>query len=133
MKKKDNYPQTRVKNPEPSQDDEDWIIWAAWADRITFEEIYEKTGLTEAEVIQKMRSTLKKSSFRRWRKRVHQKVSIKHRTRFRKQRQEEQNWSLNQHLLQAESEHIQNDRFREMVFQPQTLQPTSRPTPSKAP
>ena len=24
-------------------DDPDWIIWAAWADRITFEEIEKKT------------------------------------------------------------------------------------------
>ena len=98
MKKKSNYPQTRIKNPEPAQDAEDWIIWAAWADRITFEEIYERTGLTEAQVIQKMRSTLKPQSFKRWRKRVHQKVSIKHRAKFKHGRQQEQNWSLEQHL-----------------------------------
>ena len=116
MKKKGNYPQTRIKNPEPNENDEDWVIWAAWADRITFEEIYERTGLTEAEVIQKMRSTLKRSSFRLWRKRVHQKVSIKHRTRFKKQRQDEKNWSLDRHLLRVDSEHIQDDGFRASIF-----------------
>ena len=51
MKKKGHTPITRVKNPEPHISDPDWIIWAAWADRITFEEIEEKTGKTEAEVI----------------------------------------------------------------------------------
>ena len=45
MKKKSSFPQTKVKNPEPKKKDENWIIWAAWADRITFEEIKEKTGL----------------------------------------------------------------------------------------
>ena len=36
MKKKGHRPITKVKNPEPKMDDPDWIIWAAWADRITF-------------------------------------------------------------------------------------------------
>ena len=81
MKKKGNVPVTRVKNPEPNIDDPDWIIWAAWADRITFEEIEKKTGKTESEVIKIMRRSLKPSSFRLWRKRVNQK-SIKHRKKF---------------------------------------------------
>ena len=51
MKKKSLLPQTKVKNPEPSKKDENWVIWAAWADRITFEEIKEKTGKTESDVI----------------------------------------------------------------------------------
>ena len=59
----------------------DWVIWAAWADRITFEEIEEKTGNTESQVIKIMRKSLKPSSFRLWRKRVNQK-SIKHRKKF---------------------------------------------------
>ena len=42
MKKKSFIPQTKVKNPEPKEKDDNWIIWAAWADRITFEEIKEK-------------------------------------------------------------------------------------------
>ena len=81
MKKKGNIPVTRVKNPEPPIDDPDWIIWAAWADRITFEEMEKKTGKSESEVIKIMRRTLKPSSFRLWRKRVNQK-SIKHRKKF---------------------------------------------------
>ena len=42
MKKKGRIPITRVKNPEPDINDPDWVIWAAWADRITFEEIEKK-------------------------------------------------------------------------------------------
>jgi uncharacterized protein (TIGR03643 family) len=85
MKKKSLFPQTKVKNPEPRKKDENWIIWAAWADRITFEEIKEKTGKNESEVIKIMRKNLKPASFRLWRKRVHKK-SIKHRKKFKLQR-----------------------------------------------
>lgn len=82
MKKRSFIPKTRVKNPEPKKKNDDWIIWAAWADRITFEEIKEKTGRSESEVIKIMRRSLKPSSFRLWRKRVHNK-SIKHRKKFK--------------------------------------------------
>ena len=34
MKKKGRIPVTRVKNPEPDITDPDWVIWAAWADRL---------------------------------------------------------------------------------------------------
>ena len=85
MKKKSLFPLTKVKNPEPRKKDENWIIWAAWADRITFEEIKEKTGKNESEVIKIMRKNLKPASFRLWRKRVHNK-SIKHRKKFQLQR-----------------------------------------------
>ena len=81
MKKKSFIPQTRVKNSEPKEKDDNWIIWAAWADRITFEEIEKKTGYKESDVIKIMRRSLKPSSFRLWRKRVNQK-SIKHRKKF---------------------------------------------------
>ena len=82
MKRKHHRrPLTKTKNPEPSRESSDWIIWAAWADRITFEEIQEQTGLCESEVISTMRRSLKPSSFKRWRKRAAQ-VSIKHRKRF---------------------------------------------------
>ena len=81
MKKKGHTPITRVKNPEPNIESPDWVIWAAWADRITFEEIEDKTGKTESEVIKIMRRSLKPSSFRLWRKRVNQK-SIKHKKKF---------------------------------------------------
>jgi uncharacterized protein (TIGR03643 family) len=54
------------------------IIRLAWEDRTTFEEIEERTGLTEKEVITVMRRELKPSSFRLWRKRVSGRVT-KHR------------------------------------------------------
>ncbi len=79
--KKSKSPETRVKNPEPKLGSPDWVIWAAWADRITFEEIKEKTGKTESDVIKLMRRSLKASSFRLWRERVKRK-SIKHRKKF---------------------------------------------------
>ena len=79
--KKSHRPVTRVKKPEPKPGSPDWVIWAAWADRITFEEIKSKTGKSENEVIKIMRKSLKPSSFKLWRKRVHQK-SIKHRKKF---------------------------------------------------
>ena len=81
MKKKSLIPQTKIKNPEPKEKDDNWVIWAAWADRITFEEIREKTGKTESDVIKIMRRTLEPSSFRLWRKRIKSK-SIKHRKKF---------------------------------------------------
>ena len=82
MKKKSFIPQTKVKNPEPKRKGADWVIWAAWADRITFEEIKEKTGNSESDVIKIMRKNLKSSAFRLWRKRVHN-TSIKHRKKFK--------------------------------------------------
>ena len=62
--------------PDPST-----IIRLAWEDRTTFEEIEERTGLTEAQVIQVMRRELKPSSFRLWRKRVSGRIT-KHRKRL---------------------------------------------------
>ena len=81
MKKRSLIPETRVKNPEPKKYNEDWIIWAGLADRITFEEIEKKTGKTEGDVIKIMRRSLKPSSFRLWRKRASSQ-SIKHRKKF---------------------------------------------------
>ena len=80
--KKESWPKTKIKKPEPKNIDSDnWIIWAGWADRITFEEIFEKTNKTESDVIKIMRKNLKPSSFRLWRERVSKK-SIKHRKKF---------------------------------------------------
>tara|TARA_B100000427_G_C15405807_1_gene549729 strand:+ start:97 stop:390 length:294 start_codon:yes stop_codon:yes gene_type:complete len=79
--KKSHRPITKTKNPEPKLNSPNWVIWAAWADRITFEEIKEKTGKSESEVIKVMRRSLMPSSFRLWRKRVKSK-SIKHRKKF---------------------------------------------------
>ncbi len=46
------------------------VISLAWSDKISFEEITIKTGLSESEVIKIMRKELKPNSFRNWRKRV---------------------------------------------------------------
>ena len=57
--KKNNVPKTKVKNPEPKGfSTNEWVIWAAWADRITFEEIFEKSGKRESEVIKLMEEAL---------------------------------------------------------------------------
>ena len=56
----------------------DRIIEMAWEDRTPFEAIFFQFGYPENEVIKLMRSTLKESSFKRWRKRVNSGVSQKH-------------------------------------------------------
>ena len=95
--KKGHSPITRVKNPEPSIKSSDWVIWAAWADRITFEEIKKKTEMSESEVIKIMRRTLKPSSFKLWRKRVHTK-SLKHRKKFEYERKKVRNKKISDYI-----------------------------------
>ena len=56
----------------------DRIIEMAWEDRTPFEAIRYQFEISEKEVIQLMRRTLKPTSFRRWRKRVNSGVSQKH-------------------------------------------------------
>lgn len=56
----------------------DRIIEMAWEDRTPFEAITYQFGIPEKEVIKLMRSNLKESSFKRWRKRVNSGVSQKH-------------------------------------------------------
>ena len=85
--KKSHRPITKMKNPEPKSDSPNWVIWAAWADRITFEDIKKKTGKSESDVIKIMRKNLKPSSFKLWRKRA-KNQSIKHRKKFEKTRKE---------------------------------------------
>ena len=60
------------------------LIGMAWSDKVSFEEIEKKTGVSEKEVINIMRKALKKSSYILWRKRVRGRRS-KHRklTKFR--------------------------------------------------
>ncbi|MDG1428574.1 MAG: TIGR03643 family protein [Crocinitomicaceae bacterium] len=72
----------------------DRIVEMAWEDRTPFEAILFQFGLPEKEVIRLMRSMLKTTSFKRWRKRVNSGVSQKHLkkrnaeiTRFRCSRQ----------------------------------------------
>ena len=85
--KKSHRPITKVKNPEPNLNSQNWVLWAAWADRITFEEIKKKTGKSESEVIKIMRKSLIPSSFKLWRKRA-KNQSIKHRKKFEISRKE---------------------------------------------
>ncbi len=59
----------------------DRIIEMAWEDRTPFEAIEYQFDLSEKEVIKHMRKHLKPSSFRLWRKRVHDGDSQKHRAK----------------------------------------------------
>ena len=57
------------------------VVRMAWEDRTTFDQIKERKGLSETEVIKLMRRELKPSSFRLWRKRVSGRIT-KHRKLF---------------------------------------------------
>ena len=59
--------------------DIDRIIEMAWEDRTPFDAITHQFGLSEAQVIELMRQTLKRKSFLLWRERVNSGVSQKHR------------------------------------------------------
>jgi uncharacterized protein (TIGR03643 family) len=61
---KDKPPKTEI-SPQHSE-----IIEMAWCDDTSFDAIKEQTGLLEKEVIKIMRTYMKPSSFRMWRKRV---------------------------------------------------------------
>lgn len=61
-----------------TEEDIDRVIEMAWEDRTPFEAIKFQFNLSESEVIQLMRQTLKRSSFNLWRKRVNSGVSQKH-------------------------------------------------------
>ena len=56
----------------------DRIIEMAWEDRTPFEAIKFQFGLSESDVIDLMRNSIKDSSFKMWRKRVNSGVSSKH-------------------------------------------------------
>jgi len=86
--RKGSIPVNITKNPEPKDKNSiNWVIWAAWSDRISFEEIYKITGKSETEVIKIMRNNLKKSSFSLWRERVYNQ-SLKHKKKFELSRKE---------------------------------------------
>lgn len=59
-------------------EERDRIIEMAWEDRTPFEAIDFQFKISESEVIELMRTELKPSSFRLWRKRVNSGVSQKH-------------------------------------------------------
>lgn len=73
--------------------DIDRIIEMAWEDRTPFEAIAMQFGLNEAQVIALMRSQMKASSFRMWRKRMqgratkHQQLRVDSVKRFKCSRQ----------------------------------------------
>lgn len=56
----------------------DLIIEMAWEDRTPFEAIAFQFDISESEVIELMRTELKESSYKLWRKRVNSGVSQKH-------------------------------------------------------
>jgi len=56
----------------------DRVIEMAWEGRTPFEAILFQFNLSEKDVIKLMRTNLKQSSFKRWRKRVNSGVSQKH-------------------------------------------------------
>ena len=58
--------------------DMDRIIEMAWEDRTPFEAIEHQFKISEKDIIKLMRTKLKKSSFKLWRKRVHSRISHKH-------------------------------------------------------
>lgn len=65
-----------IKNfDEIKEDDLNRLIEMAWQDRTTFDTIFELYGLTENQVKKKMRTLIKKSSFKLWRKRVQGKAT----------------------------------------------------------
>ncbi|MFK7910383.1 MAG: TIGR03643 family protein, partial [Akkermansiaceae bacterium] len=77
----------KAKKPDLTPAQISGIIRMAWEDRTTFDEIQRKTGINEAGVIKIMRSELKPSSFRLWRKRVTGRKT-KHEKIFRASRKE---------------------------------------------
>jgi uncharacterized protein (TIGR03643 family) len=58
--------------------EKDRIVEMAWEDRTTFDAIKSQFGISQGEVEKLMRKELKKSSFKRWRKRVSSGVGVKH-------------------------------------------------------
>ena len=66
----------------------DRIISMAWEDRTPFEAIMDQFNLNESAVIKLMRNQLKRSGFKRWRKRVNNRKT-KHRERDRYRQKKE--------------------------------------------
>lgn len=87
MARSGDRPYTLTRKPEPPAHSRDWVIWAAWADRVSFDEILERSGFDEQAVIRIMRRELKPSSFRRWRQRASGQAT-KHRQRFMQNRRD---------------------------------------------
>ena len=65
-----NQPILRMKSNQLNFEDIERIIEMAWEDDVPFDAIEAQYGLKEQQVIELMRSRLKPSSFKMWRKRV---------------------------------------------------------------
>ena len=100
---KTKAPKTFTQHPEPDRGSVEWVIWAAWADRISFEFIEAETGLREADVIDIMRRHQSPSTYRRWRKRVADRTT-KHRYRFVHRRRESRTYDWKQDEVGSSSE-----------------------------
>ncbi|MEY2764925.1 MAG: hypothetical protein RLZZ205_1349 [Bacteroidota bacterium] len=61
-----------------NEEEKDRIIQMAWEDRTSFEAIEFQFGLSEAQVIDFMRSHSLKSSFKMWRKRMNGRLTKHH-------------------------------------------------------
>jgi uncharacterized protein (TIGR03643 family) len=70
-------------------EDIDRIIGMAWEDRTSFEAIFRQFGVTEKQVIELMRKSMKATSFKMWRKRMkgrktkHEKLQVSALLRFK--------------------------------------------------
>lgn len=78
MQQKKTTPQNQVESFDFTAIDKDRIIEMAWEDRTTFDVIKTQFGISQSEVEKLMRKELKRSSFKRWRKRVSSGVGVKH-------------------------------------------------------
>jgi uncharacterized protein (TIGR03643 family) len=88
-------------------EEKDRIIEMAWEDRTPFEAIDFQFKISESEVIELMRTELKPSSFRLWRKRVNSGVSPKH---LKKRNPEIERFKCSRQLTISHNK-ISNDKF----------------------
>ena len=68
--RRDSEVQIIMKPNQLNQEDIERIIEMAWEDDVPFDAIESQYGLKEQDVIELMRTHLKRSSFQHWRKRV---------------------------------------------------------------
>lgn len=85
-----------------SPEEIDRVIEMAWEDRTPFDAIKWQFGLSEGEVIALMRRNLKRSSWKKWRQRVHNRQ-----TKHMKKR----NFSMGR-MRCATQKHISLNRFK---------------------
>lgn len=74
-KRKPTLKKKKELEPKFMELDENRLIEMAWQDRISFDIIYKQYELTENQVKNKMRTLLSEKAYKRWRKRVHGRVT----------------------------------------------------------